>query len=93
MMTTSIVHVDSVYSAVDGSCVQIWDHRPGFPGTVVTSGCLGLDAALAAMEVHRAAGNTDIWYVKKAQMGNRALGHAGHDLRGRLRGSGVGGLR
>lgn len=65
--TTSIVHVDSVYSAVDGSCVQIWDHKPGFPETVVTSGCLALDEALAAMEVHRAAGNTDLWYVKQAK--------------------------
>jgi hypothetical protein len=44
----------------------MWDHRPGFPETVVTSGCLALDEALAAMEVHRAAGNTDIWYVKNA---------------------------
>ncbi len=65
--TTAIVHVDSVYSAADGSCVQIWDHRPGFPGTVVTSGCVSLDDALAAMEVHRAAGNTDLWYVKQAK--------------------------
>ena len=65
--STAIVHVDSVYAAVDGSCVQIWDHRPGFPGTVVTSGCLDLDGALAAMEVHKAAGDTDIWYVKQAR--------------------------
>lgn len=64
--TTAIVHVDSVYSAVDGSCVQIWDHRPGFPGIVVTSGCQPLEDALAAMEVHRAAGDTDIWYVKSS---------------------------
>ncbi|MCJ7627554.1 MAG: Ig-like domain-containing protein, partial [Longimicrobiales bacterium] len=62
--TTTIVHVDSVYSAVDGSCVQIWDHRPGFLNVVVTSQCLPLDDALAAMEVHRAAGDTDLWYVK-----------------------------
>jgi hypothetical protein len=65
--TTAIVHVDSVDSAVDGSCVQMWDHRPGFPGVVVTSGCLPLDNALAVMETHRAAGNTDIWYVKQAK--------------------------
>lgn len=58
--TTAIVHVDSVYSA--GSCVQIWDHKPGFPETVVTSGCLDLEGALAAMDVHRSAGNSDIWY-------------------------------
>lgn len=65
--TTAIVHVDSVYSAVDGSCVQIWDHRPGFPGVVVTSGCVPLADALAAMEVHRAAGDTDIWYVPSSK--------------------------
>ena len=65
--TTAIVHVDSVYSAVDGSCVQIWDHRPGFPGVVVTSGCLPLEDALTAMEVHRAAGDTDLWYVRQAK--------------------------
>jgi len=65
--TTAIVHVDSVYSAVDGSCVQIWDHQPGFPSVVVTSGCLPLDDALAAMEVHRAAGDSDLWYVKGSQ--------------------------
>jgi len=62
--TTAIVHVDSVYSAVDGSCVQIWDHRPGFPENVVTSGCLPLGDALAAMDAHRLAGDTDIWYVE-----------------------------
>lgn len=65
--TTAIVHVDSVYSAVDGSCVQIWDHQPGFPEAVVTSGCLPLDDALAAMVVHRTAGNSDLWFVKQAE--------------------------
>lgn len=62
--TTAIVHVDSVYSAVDGSCVQIWDHKPGFQDVVVTSLCLPVEEALAAMDIHRAAGNSDIWYVK-----------------------------
>ena len=65
--TAAIAHVDSVKSAVDGSCVQIWDHRPGFPETVVTSGCLPLDSAFAAMEVHRTAGDTDIWYVNQSK--------------------------
>ena len=65
--TTAIVHVDSVYSAVDGSCVQIWDHKPGFPSVVVTSGCLPLDEALAAMDLHWAAGDSDLWYVKGSQ--------------------------
>ncbi len=64
--TTAIVHVDSVYSAVDGSCVQIWDHKPGFPGTVVTSGCRPLEDALDSMDVHVAAGNSDIFYVMGA---------------------------
>jgi hypothetical protein len=62
--TTAIAHADSVYSAADGSCVQIWDHKPGFPGTVVTTGCLDLPGALAAVDVHVAAGNSDIWYVE-----------------------------
>jgi hypothetical protein len=62
--STAIVHVDSVYTSTDGTCVQIWDHRPGFPGTVVSSGCRPLEEALAAMDVHAAQGNTDIWYVE-----------------------------
>jgi len=61
--TTAIAHVDSVYSAVDGSCVQIWDHRPGFPEVVVTSGCLPLDSALVVMYQHRANNDSDIWAV------------------------------
>jgi len=61
---TTIAHVDSVQTAVDGSCVQIWDHRPGFQETVVTSECQPLDQALAAMDAHRAVGDSDIWYVK-----------------------------
>jgi hypothetical protein len=65
--TTAIVHVDSVASAVDGSCVQIWDHRPGFPETTVTSGCLPLDQALAAMDGHRALGDSDISYFEQAK--------------------------
>lgn len=63
-LTTAIVHVDSVYSALDGSCVQIWDHKPGFNSAVVTSGCLPLGQALAVMDAHRAAGNSDIWYAR-----------------------------
>ncbi len=66
-LSTAIVHVDSVYAAVDGSCVQMWDHKPGFPSIVVTSGCLPLEDALAAMVVHRDAGNSDIWFVEKGQ--------------------------
>lgn len=62
--TTAIAHVDSVYSSVDGDCVQIWDHKPGFPEIVVTSGCLPLDSALVAMDQHKAAGDSDIWYVR-----------------------------
>lgn len=61
--TTAIVHVDSVYSAADGSCVQIWDHKPGFPDEVYTSGCQPLEDALDAMAAIRAAGNSDIWFV------------------------------
>jgi hypothetical protein len=60
---TAIAHVDSVFSSVGGDCVQIWDHKPGFPETVVTSGCLPLDSALAVMDQHKAAGDSDIWYV------------------------------
>jgi DNA-binding beta-propeller fold protein YncE len=62
--TTAIAHVDSVYAAVTGDCVQIWDHKPGFPEIVVTSGCLPLDSALAVMDQHKAAGDSDIWYVR-----------------------------
>jgi hypothetical protein len=65
-LVTSIVHVDSVYAAVDGSCVQMWDHKPGFPNIVVTSGCQRLGDALAAMVAHRDAGNSDIWFVEKS---------------------------
>lgn len=66
-LTSTIAHVDSVQATADGSCVQIWDHRPGFPEIVVTSGCQPLDQALAAMEVHRAAGDTDIWYARNSR--------------------------
>jgi DNA-binding beta-propeller fold protein YncE len=59
--TNIIAHVDSVYSSSGGDCVQIWDHKPGYPEIVVTSGCLPLDSALVAMYDYRAAGLTDIW--------------------------------
>ncbi|MGW8265713.1 MAG: YncE family protein [Longimicrobiales bacterium] len=63
--TTAIIHVDSVYTGISGGfhCVQIWDHKPGFPGTVVTSGCQDLQAALDSMTAHRNAGNSDFWYA------------------------------
>jgi DNA-binding beta-propeller fold protein YncE len=73
--TTSIVAVDSVFSAADGSCVQIWDHKPGFPSVNVSSGCLWLDDALAAMDAHRAAGDSDIWYAKNSKWGIERLAH------------------
>ena len=61
---TAIAHVDSVYAAADGSCVQIWDHKPGFPQTVVSSGCLGTAAgAVAAMQAQVVAGNSDMWAI------------------------------
>jgi WD40 repeat protein len=62
--TTAIVHVDSVYVAAGGGgCVIIWDHKPGFPGTVVDSGCQqDLQVALDNMAAHRAQGNSDFWY-------------------------------
>ena len=63
-LVTAIAHVDSVYAAADGSCVQIWDHKPGFPQTVATSGCLATAAdAVAAMEAQVAAGNSDMWAI------------------------------
>lgn len=61
--STAIAHVDSVYSAADGSCAQVWDHKPGFPSQVHTTGCLPMEELIAAMDAMRAAGNSDVWYV------------------------------
>jgi hypothetical protein len=62
--TAAIIHVDSVYIGTGGgTCVIIWDHKPGFPGTVVDSGCQeDLQVALDSMAVHRSQGNSDFWY-------------------------------
>jgi hypothetical protein len=59
--------VDSVTLELGGTRLKIYDHRPGFPNTVVSSGFLPLDQALAAMEVLRANGDSDIFFAEGYQ--------------------------
>ncbi len=50
--TVAIAHVDSValYSVTGSSdLIEIWDHKPGFPNVVVSSGMLPIDGALEAL--------------------------------------------
>jgi hypothetical protein len=59
-----IAHVDSVdlYRVFDGDdLVEIHDHRSGFPGTVISSGVLPLDSALAVMGANP---DSDILWAK-----------------------------
>lgn len=64
---TAIAHADSVFAAVGGECVQIWDHKPGFPDIVVTSGCQSVEEATDSMMVHVAAGNSDVWVAPRSK--------------------------
>ena len=59
--TTALAHVDSI--DLYGASLEIFDHRPGFPDVVVSSGALPLEEALAAMDAHRVAGNSDILWA------------------------------
>jgi hypothetical protein len=56
--------VDSIHSVLVFGCVEIFDHKPGFPNIIVSSGCLPLGSALAVMEQHKAAGDSDFEYFR-----------------------------
>ncbi len=59
--STAIAHVDSIqlYTNTGGDdAIQIWDHQPGFPGTIIASGIQSLPNAIAYMEAH---GSDILW--------------------------------
>lgn len=49
--TIALAHLDSIkiFQQADGDVVEIFDHLPGFPGTILRSGLLPLEEAIDAM--------------------------------------------
>jgi DNA-binding beta-propeller fold protein YncE len=56
----AIAHVDSIkiFQQADGDVVEIYDHLPGFPNSLIMSGLLPLEEAIAALEL---AGSDISW--------------------------------